>query len=372
MKKRTGFTIVELLVVVAIIALLIGILLPAIGKARDGAYVTQSLGNLRNLAAANAHYGADYQDRQFSLSPDDLGLYGGNCQQYVAITCPAQPILGWDSSGGLWGYWFPGPVPPCNQYPGNCGNFVCIFPMSFNAGDGFFGTWQMCNLKAFNPYVNARWYDKIFFAPKDKWSGSRAERGLNNSGEFTILPNIPGQVVFSTYRFSPAAMWSPDVLSSNAQQGANAGRPQNCGPGAWRTPAVGQAKFPDLKTRMLEHYWLQNRDGGEYNPGVSPQTPWFFNHGYNSAPATLFFDGHVAIAGVAEAQESDGRVARQNQTQAAGQPALHPGGRGLWHRGTPLGGNGFYNQLAYDMVVECSYHILTVDGILGRDFIGAK
>ena len=59
MKQRNAFTIVELLVVVAIISLLIAILLPALGRARDAALITQSQGNLRNMAAANATYGAD-------------------------------------------------------------------------------------------------------------------------------------------------------------------------------------------------------------------------------------------------------------------------------------------------------------------------
>ncbi|MFM8697625.1 MAG: prepilin-type N-terminal cleavage/methylation domain-containing protein [Phycisphaerales bacterium] len=105
--KKNGFTIVELLVVVAIIALLIAILLPAIGRARDAALITQSLGNLRNLSAACVAYGADYNDRQYTAVPDETGMYGNYCvaacTALTATQCLPQMILGWDSGGGLWG-----------------------------------------------------------------------------------------------------------------------------------------------------------------------------------------------------------------------------------------------------------------------------
>ncbi|MEM1446861.1 MAG: prepilin-type N-terminal cleavage/methylation domain-containing protein [Planctomycetota bacterium] len=74
--RRVGFTLIELLVVISIIALLIGILLPALGAARSTARSAACLSNMRQIGIGLATYATDNGD--WIPGPNTSGVQIGN------------------------------------------------------------------------------------------------------------------------------------------------------------------------------------------------------------------------------------------------------------------------------------------------------
>lgn len=387
--SRTGFTIIELLVVVSIIALLVGILLPAIGSARDQARVSISATNLRNLATAHGSYAAEFSDRQFTLVDDNIATYGGGLSAFEAYfeahggnglesTHPG-PILGWAYNEGqldqyvLFGYWTH--EDDMEGFGGfNGANAALNLPISFSGTNQYFGSFRLPNVKQFNQYVGGKFYDKVFYAPNDKLILAEIESAsfgggscFDEPGEYCDRPDIDGQgeiPVWSSYCLSPAGMLSADVMHHDDPDVDDDGWKDPWGrPAGWRSPGMSQALYPNLKTHMLEHHWLQNVQaecnasftGGSYD-GCEPH---YFNHGWESSPMTLFYDGHVGGVGVRKAMRADGRMRAQTGS----------GDWGLWSHDTPMGVDGYFIQEGYDQAAS-SFHILTTDGIRGRDVLG--
>lgn len=338
-----GFTIVELLVVISIIALLVGILLPAIGKARDSAMLRLSQANLRNLGAAHQIYASEWNDRQFQLSRDNFGAFGNNLPEYFATHGSYDIPLGW-ANGFLW---FQGHHPAHYE------------PIVFQGQDVGLGWFRTPNVPAFTQYLSGRMYDPVFWAPKDRvLLDGGAEECFEHPGDLCLEGGLPVDT-FCSYCISPAALFSPDVMRRPTDGGWQ--NPWSL-PAGFRAPSLSQARFPELKTHMLEHNWLQSPPT-LCNPNFTGCEPYYFNHGFESRPVALFYDGHVTVTSTQEAIQANDRN-------------LANAGYSLWVTDTPLAGTPFPNSQggyfmgdAYDDTAT-SFHILTTDGILGRDIGG--
>jgi hypothetical protein len=351
-----GATLTETLAVLVCLLVAMAFILPALAQVGQTIPVSRSTHNLRVLHEALACYAADWNDRQFTAVPDDVGIAEGDCGDYVEWHCGCWPPLyaGSDCEGVRWGYFFQcagDPFPPFN-----CPEFAA-FPISFDPlptlGAGVFRNPQV---KSLHDYVNGKYYDPVYFAPLD---GKAFRAALPKFAEPCEFAHTGGATVPSSYVLSPAAMYDPDVMRAPSQGGFQDPRTLDHG---FRSPAVTQVRYPDLKTWMIEHNWLRNPPAA-CNPDYvdlfgsfsEECDPYLFNHGADAEPLAFFFDGSVQSLRTGDVADDDAQVLDQTG-----------GVDGLWSRDTPLGETGYFGDVSVDGIVV-SHHVLTTDGILGRD-----
>ena len=113
-----GLTLIELIVVVAIIAILVAVIFPALANSREAAYKTTAIKQLQQLGQAAALYSGDFDgytvpSTNYALSEDDphrlwsvtlFGYAGNNKEPFIAKGTNGQypgswKLRGWGSYG---------------------------------------------------------------------------------------------------------------------------------------------------------------------------------------------------------------------------------------------------------------------------------
>jgi prepilin-type N-terminal cleavage/methylation domain-containing protein len=204
--KRKAFTLIELLVVISIIALLMAVLVPVLGKVRDSAKRTLCSNNLRNIWLATNLYAAESNgkvslrkyttEEQRKECAKCYGRYSAYIPDKSVFTCPALTTHEETAAGGITMY-----KPLSGELAGMEIKVTytmndCI-AMSIDSRDANFERWYTLE-------------DIQKFAFRNHWMGIFIGDGIaaiNNLGDWRSLQKSAFREGFASYRHSGKAMF---------------------------------------------------------------------------------------------------------------------------------------------------------------------
>jgi prepilin-type N-terminal cleavage/methylation domain-containing protein/prepilin-type processing-associated H-X9-DG protein len=291
--RSNGFTLVELLVVIGIIALLIGVLLPVLSKARESGNAVKCSANLRSIGQGFAIYLAE--NKQYYPAAYLYNVDPGNGAPHVAGGSAATPKRGY--THWSWYIFTAGRKAGANE-----GGFVC--PSLLNGGlpptnpqpnDGAPGQQR-------DPQTDASVYDNQVrrlaytvneaICPRNKFSPAIERAGLGNA-QYVRATKIrkTAQVILAT------EFWDDWRIVSESSEGdavVKSHRPVHALRGfndSWQLVEVPS----DPLGRDLPRFFLQTSVPYPAQPNASRLNWVGRNHGKGKEARTnfLYCDGHV-------------------------------------------------------------------------------
>lgn len=272
--RRRGFSLIELLVVVSVIALLVSILLPSLAAARRSARTTVCMSNYHQFGVAFATYGNDNKERiaTYSWRP------GKHASPWTDLVPPITTLSG--ESTRISATYQAAAV--LRQLTGD----ETIMPRR----DGIY-PWNPCaiyNHVVLIEYLGHRLPEPMSVCPEDGVMMDWFRRGLANRGAIKGDDPAVWNLYASTYVTTSSAYAEDNKkrLSSGGSSSwpttvspaANLGHDVYNGSGdmPWLTRELSEVRFPAQKVAMMD--WIARHDAKPnyyaYDDLVSPVLFW--------------------------------------------------------------------------------------------------